>query len=115
MKDWLYGIIHELPIGDEHTSIDSETPAEELRSVYHAVTWSKALGGAGVTAQLGQWKNVASTFPLHDPTANATLLRKWSQTLLLNAEDLDAIRALYGEKVSPDNLLPVNDVNIPSF
>ncbi|KAB8209321.1 calcium-activated chloride channel-domain-containing protein [Aspergillus parasiticus] len=100
VKDWLYGIIHELPIGDEHTSIDSETPAEELRSVYHAVTWSKALGGAGVTAQLGQWKNVASTFPLHDPTANANLLRKWSHTLLLNAEDLDAIRALYGEKVA---------------
>ncbi|OGM44725.1 plasma membrane stress response protein (Ist2) [Aspergillus bombycis] len=100
VKDWLYGIIHELPIGDEHTSIDSETPAEELRSVYHAVTWSKALGGAAVTAQLGQWKNVASTFPLHDPTANANLLRKWSQTLLLNAEDLDAIRALYGEKVA---------------
>ncbi|GMG07535.1 unnamed protein product [Aspergillus oryzae var. brunneus] len=99
VKDWLYGIIHELPIGDEHTSIDSETPAEELRSVYHAVTWSKALGGAGVTAQLGPWKNVASTFPLHDPTANAKLLRKWSHTLLLNAEDLDAIRALYGEKL----------------
>ncbi|GMF72625.1 unnamed protein product [Aspergillus oryzae] len=112
VKDWLYGIIHELPIGDEHTSIDSETPAEELRSVYHAVTWSKALGGAGVTAQLGPWKNVASTFPLHDPTANAKLLRKWSHTLLLNAEDLDAIRALYGEKVSPDYIRLVYDANL---
>ncbi|KAB8237131.1 anoctamin family protein [Aspergillus alliaceus] len=100
VKDWLYGIIHEVPIGDEHTAIDSETAAEELRSVYHAVTWSKALGGAGITAQLGKWKNVASTFPLHDPSANADLLRKWSRTLLLNAEDLDAIRALYGEKVA---------------
>ncbi|KAE8352314.1 calcium-activated chloride channel-domain-containing protein [Aspergillus coremiiformis] len=100
VKDWLYGIIHEVPIGDEQTSIDAETAAEELRSVYHAVTWSKALGGAGITAQSGKWKNVTGTFPLHDPSANAELLRKWSRTLLLTAEDLDAIRALYGEKVA---------------
>ncbi|KAF7590319.1 hypothetical protein BBP40_002969 [Aspergillus hancockii] len=100
VKDWLHGIIHEVPIGDEHTVMDSETSAEELRSVFHAVTWSKALGGAGITAQQGQWKNVASTFPLHDLSANAELLRKWSRTLLLTVEDLDAIRALYGEKVA---------------
>jgi hypothetical protein len=100
VKDWLHGIIHEVPIGEEHTVMDSETSAEELRSVFHAVTWSKSLGGAGITAQQGQWKNVTSTFPLHNPSANAELLRKWSRTLLLTAEDLDAIRALYGEKVA---------------
>ncbi|KAE8153627.1 calcium-activated chloride channel-domain-containing protein [Aspergillus avenaceus] len=100
VKDWLHGIIHEVPIGDDHTVEESETPAEELRSVFHAVTWQKAIGGAGITAQMGQWENVSSTFPLHDPTANAELLRKWSRTILLTAEDLDAIRALYGEKVA---------------
>lgn len=56
---------------------------------------------------------MASTFPLHDPTANAKLLRKWSHTLLLNAEDLDAIRALYGEKVFPDYIRLVYDANVP--
>ncbi|THC96081.1 hypothetical protein EYZ11_004454 [Aspergillus tanneri] len=57
VKDWLYGIAHELPVGDDHTVADAETPAEELRSVYHAVTWQKSLGGAGITAQHGPWKH----------------------------------------------------------
>ncbi|KAA8650234.1 anoctamin family protein [Aspergillus tanneri] len=100
VKDWLYGIAHELPVGDDHTVADAETPAEELRSVYHAVTWQKSLGGAGITAQHGPWKHVSSAFPLHDPAANAELLRKWSRSILLTAEDLDAIRALFGEKVA---------------
>ncbi|KAL5045922.1 hypothetical protein BDW71DRAFT_197935 [Aspergillus fruticulosus] len=100
VKDWLYGIIHELPAGDDETIADAETPAEALRSVYHAVTWKKALGGAHITPGHGKWKHVASAFPLHDQAANAELLRKWSRTILLTAEDLDAIRALFGEKVA---------------
>ncbi|KAL4902682.1 hypothetical protein BDW74DRAFT_56486 [Aspergillus multicolor] len=100
VKDWLYGIIHELPAGDDDTIADAETPAEALRSVYHAVTWKKALGGAHVTPGHGKWKRVASAFPLHDQAANADLLRKWSRTILLTKEDLDAIRALFGEKVA---------------
>ncbi|KAL5340954.1 calcium-activated chloride channel-domain-containing protein [Aspergillus crustosus] len=100
VKDWLYGIIHELPAGDDDTIASAETPAEALRSVYHAVTWKKALGGAHITPKHGIWKNVASAFPLHDQAANAELLKKWSRTILLTAEDLDAIRALFGEKVA---------------
>ncbi|KAL4943105.1 hypothetical protein BDV06DRAFT_211306 [Aspergillus oleicola] len=100
VKDWLYGIIHELPVGDDDTIADAETQAESLRSVYHAVTWKKALGGAHITPKHRKWKNVASAFPLHDQAANAELLRKWSKSILLTAEDLDAIRALFGEKVS---------------
>jgi hypothetical protein len=96
----LYGIIHELPAGDEQTIADAETPAEALRSVYHAVTWKQSLGGAHITPKHGKWKNIASAFPLHDQAANAELLRKWSRTILLTAEDLDSIRALFGEKVS---------------
>ncbi|KAL3448384.1 calcium-activated chloride channel-domain-containing protein [Aspergillus insuetus] len=100
IKDWLYGIIHELPAGDEQTIADAETPAEALRSVYHAVTWKQSLGGAHITPKHGKWKNIASAFPLHDQAANAELLRKWSRTILLTAEDLDSIRALFGEKVA---------------
>ncbi|KAL4874860.1 calcium-activated chloride channel-domain-containing protein [Aspergillus karnatakaensis] len=100
VKDWLYGIIHELPVGDHDTIADAETPAEALRSVYHAVTWKKSLGGAHITPKHGKWENVASAFPLHDQAANGELLKKWSRTILLTAEDLDAIRALFGEKVA---------------
>ncbi|EAW13470.1 anoctamin family protein [Aspergillus clavatus NRRL 1] len=96
VKDWLYGIIHELPSGN---NTDAETPAEELRSVYHAVSWQKHLGGAGITPGVGKWESVASAFPLHDQGANAELLRKMSRAMTLTDEDLNAIRALFGEKV----------------
>ena len=89
-----------MPTGDEDTIADSETPAEELRSVYHAVTWSKELGGAGITPTHGKWKNVTASFPLHDLDASSALLSQWSRKTVLTTQDLDAIRALYGEKVS---------------
>jgi hypothetical protein len=98
VKDWLYGVVHELPVASDYA--DAETPAEELRSVYHAVTWQRHLGGAGITPRIGKWKNIASAFPLHDRAANAELLRKMSRSVTMTDEDLDAIRALFGEKVS---------------
>jgi hypothetical protein len=97
VKDWLYGIVHELPVASDYA--EAETPAEELRSVYHAVTWQRHLGGAGITPKIGKWKNIASAFPLHDQAANAELLRDMSRSVTLTDEDLDAIRALFGEKV----------------
>ncbi|KAL4804037.1 calcium-activated chloride channel-domain-containing protein [Aspergillus unguis] len=100
IKDFLYGIIHELPAGGDDTIAEAETQAESLRSVYHAVTWKKTLGGAHITPGHGKWKNVPSAFPLHDQAANGELLRRFSKKALLTAEDLDAIRALFGEKVA---------------
>lgn len=99
IKDWLFGITHTLPEGDENTTAAAETPAEEIRSVYHAVTWQKELGGAGITSNFGKWKNVTASFPLHDQDACSQLLRELSRKTVLTAEDLDTIRALFGEKV----------------
>lgn len=101
VKDFLFGIIHTLPEGDENTTAHSETPSEELRSVYHAVSWSKELGGAGITPNHGKWKNVTASFPLHDQDACSQLLRQWSRKTNLTIKDLDTIRALFGEKVQP--------------
>ncbi|KAF9886362.1 hypothetical protein FE257_011507 [Aspergillus nanangensis] len=100
VKDWLYGISHELPVGDDYTVVDAETPAEALRSVYHVVTWAKSLGGAGITPGLGQWERVTACTPLHDQAINASLLKKMSRRMKLTEEDLDTIRALFGEKVA---------------
>ncbi|PKX93403.1 anoctamin family protein [Aspergillus novofumigatus IBT 16806] len=98
VKDWLYGIVHELPVASDYA--EAETPAEELRSVYHAVTWQRHQGGAGITPRIGKWKNIASAFPLHDQAANSELLRNMSRSVTLTDEDLDAIRALFGEKTA---------------
>ncbi|KAK9242051.1 calcium-activated chloride channel-domain-containing protein [Lipomyces tetrasporus] len=100
IKDWLFGIIHTLPSGDENTIASAETPAEEIRSIYHAVTWQKDLGGAGITPEFGKWKNITASFPLHDRDACSELLSKWNRKTNLNVEDLDTIRALFGEKVA---------------
>ncbi|KAJ5667777.1 uncharacterized protein N7477_006347 [Penicillium maclennaniae] len=100
IKDWLFGITHTLPHGDENTAADADTPSEEIRSVYHAVTWQKKLGGAGITPNYGKWKNVTASFPPHDQDACSKLLRQWSRKTVLTTEDLDTIRALFGEKVA---------------
>ena len=99
IKDWLYGITHSLPVGDENTMADAETPAEEFRSVYHAVTWQKSLGGAGITPNFGKWERITASFPLHDQEACSELLRKWSRKTVLTSQDLDTILAIFGEKV----------------
>lgn len=99
IKDWLFGITHTLPDGDETTIADAETPSEEIRSVYHAVTWQKKIGGAGITPGFGKWKNITASFPLHDQEACAQMLRQWNRKTVLTTSDLDAIRALFGEKV----------------
>jgi hypothetical protein len=99
IKDWLFGITHTLPDGDETAIADAETPSEEIRSVYHAVTWAKEIGGAGITPGVGKWENVTASFPLHDQDACAEMLRQWNRKTVLTTRDLDAIRALFGEKV----------------
>lgn len=100
VRDWLYGITQIRPAGDSQATIEGETEAEDLRSIYHLVTWQRKDGGAGITPNWGRWKNVKASFPLHNQAANQKLLRRWSGKTFLTSQDLDAIRALFGEKVS---------------
>ncbi|RJE23115.1 stress response protein Ist2 [Aspergillus sclerotialis] len=100
VKDWLFAISHTLPAEEEDAIVEAEHPAEELRSVYHALTWQKELGGAGITPGCGKWKNITAAFPLHNTSANSELLRKWSRSTGLTVNDLDTIRALFGENVA---------------
>lgn len=80
--------------------VEADTAAEGLRSVFHLITWTHEQGGAGITAGIGQWENVTASFPPHSPTANAKLLRGFAGKPILNAEDLDDIRAQFGERVA---------------
>lgn len=86
-------------MGNHESAVDAENPAEELRSVYHVVSWQKELGGAGVIPNFGKWTNVVSSFPLHNQISNGELLRRWSKTTSLTMGDLDVIRDIFGEKV----------------
>tara|TARA_R110002060_G_scaffold25364_2_gene34714 strand:- start:1106 stop:1453 length:348 start_codon:yes stop_codon:yes gene_type:complete len=99
VKDWLYGVTQRKPEDDGTRSITSNTETENLRSMYHLVTWKKSMGGAGITPEVEKWKNVKSVYPLHNKAATRALLVKWSRQLILREEDLDQIRGLFGEKV----------------
>ena len=99
VKDWLFGIVHVRPLGDSSTVVDAATPSEEIRSVFHLVTWTKEQGGTGITANFGQWKHVTASFAPHAWTANKNLLKQLSAKFILEADDLDQIKALFGEKV----------------
>ena len=99
IKDWLYGIIDVRPKGSYNASVEGDTESENLRSMYHLVTWRKELGGAGIMPGQDQWKNVKSVFPIHNKVRNKALLSKFSRQATLNRADLDEIRAVYGEKV----------------
>ncbi|KAG9593659.1 putative plasma membrane stress response protein, partial [Aureobasidium melanogenum] len=100
VKDWLFGIVHVRPLGDSSTVIDAATPSEEIRSVFHLVTWTKEQGGAGITANFGQWQHITASFAPHAWTANKKLLKKLSAKIILETDDLDQIKALFGEKVA---------------
>ncbi|ETN40720.1 uncharacterized protein HMPREF1541_05000 [Cyphellophora europaea CBS 101466] len=100
IKDWLYGIIDARPKGSYDTVVDGETETENLRSMFHLVTWKKELGGAGIMPGYRQWKQVRSVFPVHNRARNRALLSKFSRQATLNRSDLDEIRAVYGEKVA---------------
>lgn len=68
--------------------------------MYHLLTWSKELGGAGITPGFGKWENIASAFPLHNPIRNQKLLVHLSKKFFLSSDDLDQIRDLWGTKVA---------------
>lgn len=100
MKDWLYGIAKKHPGGGSNTIVAGANEAEDLISVYHLVTWTKQLGGAGITPGFGKWENVASAFPLHNHQTNQKLLVHFSKRFFLSPDDLDKIRDLWGTKVA---------------
>ncbi|KAH6718652.1 calcium-activated chloride channel-domain-containing protein [Leptodontidium sp. MPI-SDFR-AT-0119] len=100
VKDWLYGVTQRKPEEENGHCIAGNTETENLRSIFHLVTWKKSLGGAGITPEIGKWKNVKSVYPLHNNAATRALLVKWSRQLILREEDLDQIRGLFGEKVA---------------
>lgn len=79
--------------------VEAETSAEEIRSVFHLVTWAHEQGGAGITANQGKWERIRASFPPHAFAANGRLLRRLAGKTILGANDLDEIRALFGEKV----------------
>ncbi|KAK1976069.1 calcium-activated chloride channel-domain-containing protein [Colletotrichum cereale] len=100
VKDWLYGIIPEHPGGTKTTVVDGAFEAEDILSVHHLVNWSKSLGGAGITPESGQWKNVKAIFPLHNEGTNQSLMKHLSKRLFLTLDDIDDIRDLWGPKVA---------------
>lgn len=101
VRDWLYGIRNAEP--EQGNSIEPETEAERLRVIYSMITLPFSEGGAGITPEHGQWKNVTSIFPLHDEETNKRWMRDWSQKTFLSEDDLDQIRNKFGESVSaPD-------------
>ncbi|THW39689.1 putative plasma membrane stress response protein [Aureobasidium pullulans] len=100
VKDWLFGIVHVRPLGDSSTVVDAETPSEEIRSIFHLVTWTKEQGGAGVTANFGQWEHITASFAPHAWSANKRLLKQLAAKTVLGMDDLDQIKALFGEKVA---------------
>lgn len=102
-KDWLHGVRTSQPEKEQENSssqVSELYPAEKLRIVYQLITNPQEEGGAGITPQHGEWKNVKSIFALHDHAFNKAWLKKWGRKYTLNVDDLDEIRDRFGEKVA---------------
>ncbi|KAJ2985171.1 hypothetical protein NUW58_g5679 [Xylaria curta] len=102
LQDWLYGVRASAPEKDVTKAFENEpvTEAERLRLVYLLITKPKNDGGAGITPKSGQWKQVASIFPLHDHSFNSSWIKTWSTKYFLDEVDLDNIRNKFGESVA---------------
>lgn len=102
VQDWLYGVRISTPdkdVGNEFTN-QPVAEAERLRTVYLLITKPKNEGGAGITPNVGQWKNVTSVFPLHDHAFNRQWIKQWSSKYFLNEHDLEQIRDKFGENIA---------------
>ena len=97
VRDWLYGIRNAEP--EPANSTEPQTEAERLRVIYHMITLPTQEGGAGISPQHGEWRNVTAIFPLHDEETNRRWIREWSQKTFLSEDDLDQIRNKFGESV----------------
>ncbi|KAH0543695.1 hypothetical protein FGG08_002011 [Glutinoglossum americanum] len=102
IKDWLHGIRLTAPEKETEKLLASEplTDSERLRIAYFLITSPESEGGAGITPQKGEWKNVESIFPLHNRSFNKEWLKRWSGKMYISAEDLTEIRDRFGEKFS---------------
>ena len=97
VRDWLYGIRNAEP--EPASSIEPQTEAERLRVISYMITLPTHEGGAGITPDHGEWKNVTAIFPLHDEETNKRWMREWSQKTFLSDDDSDQIRNKFGESV----------------
>jgi hypothetical protein len=97
VRDWLYGIRNAEPTFSSST--ETHTEAERLRVVHQMITQPKEEGGAEITPNHGDWKNVTAIFPLHDIETNKKWMRDWSKKTFLSEDDLDQIRNKFGESV----------------
>ncbi|RJE20040.1 plasma membrane channel protein, partial [Aspergillus sclerotialis] len=97
VRDWLYGVRNAEP--EPADSVEAQTDSERLRIINHMITLSPEEGGAGITPNIGEWKNVLSIFPLHDVEANRRNMSEWSKKTFLTDEDLERIRSTFGESV----------------
>jgi hypothetical protein len=102
VRDWLYGILNAEP--DSAGSIEPATEAERLRVVNQMITLPTEEGGAGITPNHGEWKNVTNVFPLHDEETNKKWMREWSKKTFLSDAELDQIRDKFGESVHAPNI-----------
>lgn len=102
VNDWLHGVRQAQPDKDTQNILtaDPMTSAERLRLIYHMITDPKVDGGAEITPQQGEWKNVQSIFALHDPAGNKQWIKDWSGKTFLTPKDLDLLRDNMGEKVA---------------
>ncbi|KAK0751076.1 calcium-activated chloride channel-domain-containing protein [Schizothecium vesticola] len=102
VQDWLYGVRAAAPNQDITKYFEDEpvTEAERLRLAYLLITKPKNEGGAGITPKTGQWKHVASIFPLHDHKFNREWIKQWSTKYYLDDGDINQIRDRFGERVA---------------
>lgn len=101
VRDWINGVRAAAPKRETEEALKEEPlyEAERLRIIYQLITNPTTFGGAGITPNEGEWKNVESVFPLHDHTHNKAWIKKWSTQWFLKPEDIDEIRNRFGEKV----------------
>jgi hypothetical protein len=100
VQDWLYGVRTAAPKQLTKEEMDPVTEAERLRLVYLLITKPKNEGGAGITPKKGDWECVESIFALHDHTFNKAWIKDLTAKYFLNAKDLEAVKAKFGEKIA---------------
>ncbi|KAI1498720.1 calcium-activated chloride channel-domain-containing protein [Biscogniauxia marginata] len=102
VQDWLHGVRAAAPEKDVEREFENDpvSEAERLRMVYLLISKPKNEGGAGITPKTGQWKHVASIFPLHNHNFNREWIKQSATKYFLNERDLDQIRNKFGESVA---------------